>query len=190
MLISSASLLDKTVFLWMYTECKDESLKLAWCLFYFYFYSPMGGKSKQCYFDYVAKLYQRGIKVTAKNIKSLHEDCQQFTHNGKQLKRTRSLCLQTKHNKKTHNQTCLATVFLFVFQWQIIFKCQVIEHCQASVHVFPSQPQQFCVKAERKPSFPRCEPSLTSLFVHLSPHWAGRLDEHCQKKIWEWSCLI
>jgi len=39
--------------------------------------------SKKGYLDYVAKLQQRGIKVTAKNIKSPHEGFQQFTHDGK-----------------------------------------------------------------------------------------------------------
>lgn len=38
-------------------------------------YTPVGKKSKRGYFDNDAKLYQGGIKVTAKNIKSPRENC-------------------------------------------------------------------------------------------------------------------
>lgn len=47
--------------------------------------------------------------------------------------------------------------------------------------------QQFCVKAVRKQSFPRCRHSLKSLWPHLPSCKACRLDKHCQKNFREGS---
>lgn len=121
------------------------------CFIVFLFTS--GGKSKRGYFDYIAKLYQRGIKVTAKNIKSPLEDCQQFAHNGKQLKPNQEFVVhivRRKHkvhyilhtiSKKSENTQqitrCVVQPYFFLCLGDISTAVKFVRYLNiASVHMF------------------------------------------------------